>query len=237
MNLDSNQILELFKGTFLTDPSLVRQKYINAKAFAFDWDGVFNDGYKNEKGSSFFSEIDSMGTNLLRFNHYLVTKNLPVVAIISGEKNDAALSFASREHFDAVYYKMTDKTQALEHLCDKYSLYASEVVWVFDDVNDLAVARKTGLRLMISRPADSMLRMFVKKHHLADYITVSQGGQHAVRELADLLIGLSGASDETFTNRFEFSKVYQKYLGLRNKPEAIFYSSVESVVTEQSPTI
>ena len=84
MNLDSNQILEFFKGTFLTDASLIRQKYLNVKAFAFDWDGVFNDGYKNEKGSSFFSEIDSMGTNLLRFNHYLVTKNLPVVAIISG---------------------------------------------------------------------------------------------------------------------------------------------------------
>ena len=237
MNLDSNQILEFFKGTFLTDASSIRQKYFNAKAFAFDWDGVFNDGYKNEKGSSFFSEIDSMGTNLLRFNHYLVTKNMPVVAIISGEKNDAALSFASREHFDAVYYKMADKTQALEHLCSKYSLYASEIVWVFDDVNDLAVARKAGLRLMISRPADSMLRMFVKKHQLADYITASRGGQHAVRELADLLIGLSGAADETFTNRFEFSKVYEKYLGLRNKPEATFYSSVDSIVTELSPII
>ena len=236
MNLDSNQILEFFKGTFLTDPSLIRQKYLNAKAFVFDWDGVFNDGYKNEKGSSFYSEIDSMGTNLLRFNYYFVTKNLPVVAIISGEKNDAALSFASREHFDAVYYKMTDKSQALEHFSDKYSLYPSEIVWVFDDVNDLAVARKAGVRLMVSRPADSLLRIFVKRHQLADYITVSQGGQHAVRELADLLIGLSGASDETYSNRFEFSKVYQKYLDLRNKPETIFYSSIESVVTEQPPT-
>ena len=229
MNLDSNQIREFFKGTFLTDPSLIRQKYINAKAF------VFNDGYKNEKGSSFFSEIDSMGTNLLRFNYYLVTKNLPVVAIISGERNDAALSFASREHFDAVYYKMTDKSQALDHFCEKYSLYASEIVWVFDDVNDLTIARKAGLRLMVSRPADSILRPFVKRNQLADYITISQGGQHAVRELADLLIGLSGSSDETFSNRFEFTKVYQKYLAQRNEPETIFYSSVESVVTEQPP--
>ena len=235
MNLDSNQISEFFKGTFLTDPSLIRQKFFNAKAFVFDWDGVFNDGYKNEKGSSFFSEIDSMGTNLLRFNYYLVTKNLPVVAIISGERNDAALAFATREHFDAVYYKMTDKAQALEHLCEKHSLYPSEIAWVFDDVNDLVVASKTGLRLMVSRPADSMLRLFVKRHQLADYITTSQGGQHAVREIADLLIGLSGATDETFTNRFEFSKTYQKYLGLRNKPETIFYSSVESIVTEQPP--
>ena len=132
---------------------------------------------------------------------------------------------------------MTDKTQALEHLCEKYSLYASEIVWIFDDVNDLAIARKAGLRLMISRPADSMLRMFVQKNQLADYITASRGGQHAVREIADLLIGLSGASDETFTNRFEFSKIYQKYLALRNQPEATFYSSVDSVVTELSPTI
>ena len=54
MNLEADQIPEFFKGTFLTDPSLIRQKFFNAKAFVFDWDGVFNDGYKNENGSSFF---------------------------------------------------------------------------------------------------------------------------------------------------------------------------------------
>ena len=141
MNLDADQINEFFRGTFLADPALIRQKYFNAKAFVFDWDGVFNDGYKNENGSSFFSEIDSMGINLLRFNYYSVTKHLPVVAIVSGEKNHAAFKFAAREHFDAVYYKMTDKSQAFEHLCNKYSLYPSEIIWVFDDVPDLSYCR------------------------------------------------------------------------------------------------
>src|SRR5688572_11124511 len=207
MNLDANQITEFFKGTFLSDPDLIRQKFFNAKAFVFDWDGVFNDGYKNENGSSSFSEIDSMGTNLLRFNYYLVAKQLPVVAIVSGEKNEAAFTFAAREHFDAVYYKMTDKTQALEHFCNKFSLYPSEIIWVFDDVTDLSIARQAGLRIMVSRAVDYMLRTFVQRHLLADYITYSHGGNHAVREFADLLMGLSGASDETFTNRFEFTDV------------------------------
>ena len=235
MNLDSNQIGEFFKGKFLTDPSLIRQKYFRAKAFVFDWDGVFNDGYKNENGSSFFSEIDSMGTNLLRFNYYLVAKQMPVAAIISGEKNNAAFSFASREHFDAVYYKIADKAQALEHLCNKFSLYPSEIVWVFDDVTDLSVARKAGLKIMISRAVDSMLRTFVTRYQLADYITFFHGGHHAVREVCDLFMGLSGASDETFTNRFEFTPVYQKYLALRNKAGTSFFTNIESVITEQPP--
>ena len=234
MNLDANQITEFFKGTFLSDPDLIRQKFFNAKAFVFDWDGVFNDGYKNENGSSFFSEIDSMGTNLLRFNYYLVTKHLPVVAIVSGEKNPAAFTFASREHFDAVYYKMTDKAQALEHLCNKYSLHSPEIVWVFDDVPDLTIARKAGLRLMVSRAADPLFPTFVKRHQLADYITFFHGGQHAVRELTDLLMGLSGVSDETITNRFEFTSQYKKYLDLRNKPETIFYTNKDSVITQQT---
>lgn len=235
MNLEANQINEFFKGTFLTDFTLIRQKFFNAKAFVFDWDGVFNDGYKNESGSSFFSEVDSMGVNLLRFNYYLRTKQLPVVAIVSGEKNNAAFKFAAREHFDAVYYKMTDKTQAFEHLCNKYSLHAAEIVWVFDDVPDLSFAGKAGLRIMVSRAVDSLLPVFVKRHQLADYITFFNGGRHAVRELTDLLIGLSGNSDETITNRFEFSSVYRKYLGLRNEPETTFYTNVESVITEQIP--
>jgi len=235
MNLHADQIIEFYKGTFLTDPSLIREKFFNAKAYVFDWDGVFNDGYKNENGSSFFSEIDSMGTNLLRFNYYLRMKQLPVVAIVSGEKNPAAFKFASREHFDAVYYKMSDKGQAFEHLCNKYSLYSSEVVWVFDDVPDLIFARKAGLRIMVSRAADPLFPTFVKRHQLADYITFFHGGHHAVRELTDLLMGLSGASDETITNRFEFSPVYRKYLGLRNQPETVFYTNIESVVTAQAP--
>jgi 3-deoxy-D-manno-octulosonate 8-phosphate phosphatase (KDO 8-P phosphatase) len=119
-------------------------------------------------------------------------KQVPVVAIVSGEKNNAAFKFAAREHFDAVYYKMSDKTQAFEHLCNKYSLDASEIVWVFDDVPDLSFARKAGLRIMISRAADPLLPLFVKQLIWLTILLSSMEGVAAVRELSDLLIGLAG---------------------------------------------
>jgi 3-deoxy-D-manno-octulosonate 8-phosphate phosphatase (KDO 8-P phosphatase) len=58
-------------GTFLTPPSRIKSSLANIKAFVLDWDGVFNDGRKTSETDSTFSEIDSMGINLLRFDYWL----------------------------------------------------------------------------------------------------------------------------------------------------------------------
>lgn len=230
-----DQIAKLFKGTFLTEPSLMRQKLFNIKAFVFDWDGVFNAGYKDEHGASPFSEIDSMGTNMLRYNHFMRNGTPPVAIIISGEKNKAAFTFAKREHFNAVYYKMPNKKLAFEHLCEKFSLEPEEIAWVFDDILDLAIAGRCGLRVMISRDSNPMLTDLVKREGLADYLTFSNSGDHALREAAEMLLGISGKYDETINGRSEFTDNYKEYLVLRNQPEAVFYTNIESVVTEQTP--
>ncbi len=235
MNDDLTQITKHFKGTFLTEPSLIRQKLFNVRAFLFDWDGVFNSGYKDGEGASPFSEVEAMGTNMLRYNYYLRNNIPPVAAIITGEKNKAAFTFVKREHFDVAYYKMSNKRPALEHLCSKYSLDPSEVAWVFDDVLDLSIAKRCGLRIMISRESNPLLLDYVKKEQLAEYITFSHGGQHGLREAAELLIGISGEYYQTIGNRAEFTEDYMQYLALRNKPEVTFYTNIESVVTEQSP--
>ena len=39
---------------------LARQLH-GIRALVFDWDGVFNDGWKDAQGGSPFSEVDSMG--------------------------------------------------------------------------------------------------------------------------------------------------------------------------------
>ena len=56
---------------FITPISEIDRKLTHIKAFVFDWDGVFNNGVKNENKSSNFNEIDSMGTNMLRFSYFL----------------------------------------------------------------------------------------------------------------------------------------------------------------------
>ncbi|MBS1934690.1 MAG: phosphatase, partial [Bacteroidetes bacterium] len=207
------------------------------KAFVFDWDGVFNNGIKDDNGSSAFSEIDAMGTNLLRFNHYLCHGRTPVVAVISGEKNKAAFTLAKREHFNAVYYKFVHKIAALDHLCNQHKLQYDEIAFVFDDVLDFSVANICGLRLMISRECNPLLLQFAEKNKLADYLTFADGNNHAVREIVELLTGISGKYDETISQRMKFSETYRHYLQLRNEPEPSFYTINNSVITEQTLSI
>ncbi|HXU28110.1 MAG TPA: phosphatase, partial [Bacteroidia bacterium] len=114
---------------FLTPTEEIVQKFGAIKAFVFDWDGVFNTGEKIGGGSSSFNEVDSMGTNLLRFSYYLKHKQLPQTAVISGEKNDSAFFFAQREHFGASYFKIANKKWALDHLCSIYGIKPHEICY------------------------------------------------------------------------------------------------------------
>src|ERR1043165_1379594 len=139
MESSIQEITALFKGRFLTEPALIQQRLLRAKAFVFDWDGVFNGGFKDEHGSSAYNEVDAMGTNLLRFNHHLRTGKPPVVAVITGENNKAALALSRREHFNAIYCGMRYKGDALKHLCEAHGILEGEVCFVFDDVLDLSI--------------------------------------------------------------------------------------------------
>jgi 3-deoxy-D-manno-octulosonate 8-phosphate phosphatase (KDO 8-P phosphatase) len=233
--IDFQQIKNLFQGNFLALPNTIQSKLFKAKAFVFDWDGVFNNGMKNENGSSPFSEVDSVGTNLLRFNQYLRNNHNPITAIITGERNNTAFSFAKREHFHSVYYSIKNKKEALLHLCDAHDLKEQEIVYFFDDVLDLSVAELCGLRIMVSRACNPLLLELVRKNKLADYLTVADGGNNALREASELLIGLSGRYHDTIMNRVNYSALYQEYLGIRDVPVPSFYTSVQAKITEQTP--
>jgi 3-deoxy-D-manno-octulosonate 8-phosphate phosphatase (KDO 8-P phosphatase) len=91
-----DQITPLFEnmgGVFVSSTPKIIEALGKIKAFVFDWDGVFNNAVKNENKSSNFNEADSMGTNMLRFSHYLLSNELPKTAIISGERNEFAFYF------------------------------------------------------------------------------------------------------------------------------------------------
>jgi 3-deoxy-D-manno-octulosonate 8-phosphate phosphatase (KDO 8-P phosphatase) len=48
--------------TTAPEPELLR-RLARTKAVLFDWDGVFNDGFKDAEGGSSFSEVGGMGVN------------------------------------------------------------------------------------------------------------------------------------------------------------------------------
>jgi len=234
MTKDANWIKEHFKGSFISSVDTIQSKLKNIKAFVFDWDGVFNNGIKDNEGTSPFNEVDAMGTNMLRFNYYLQTGRNPIVAIISGEQNKAAKTLGKREHFHAVYSGIKFKVDALQHLSRIFGIKPEEIAFVFDDVLDLSVAKICGLRIMVGRQANPLLIDFAVQRNMVDYLTACSGHEHAVRETAELITGLSGHYNETLEHRMDFSNTYQRYLKDRNITETAFYTIIQSVITQQS---
>lgn len=206
-------------GLLLADPDEIRARLARVRAFLFDWDGVFNDGGKGD-GPSGFSEADAMGTNLLRFG--LWTRDdgrLPFVGILTGQDNPAAVELARRERFQAVYRGFLDKAAALEDLGRRHGIRPEETCFVYDDVLDLGVAGRCGLRVLVRNGAAPLLARYAGEAGLCDYVTGREGGAHAVRETAELLLGLAGLYDGLVRERAAHTDVYRRYLALRNDGE------------------
>ena len=194
----------------------------------FDWDGVFNDGSKTGDSGSSFNEADSMGTNLIRFGYWLQYKKLPFTAIITGEQNTSAINLSEREHFNAIYLKTRNKAAALEHLEKQFNITPNQIAYCFDDVLDLPIAKVCGLRFLIRRAGSPLFANHAKQQQLCDYISGQQGGMHAVREICELILGLSGQFENVIEKRCEFGDDYRTYLEMRNNPQIEKFSYNET---------
>ena len=223
-------------GKFLAGASDVEARLNKAKAFIFDWDGVFNNGFKLGQNGSGFSEVDSMGTNLLRFSHFLRTKQLPITAIISGEKNESAQFFATREHFDLSFYKIAHKIDALNYICDQKGIKPEEVVYFFDDVLDLSIAKVCGLRILISKNATTLFMDYCSQNKLVDYISHNDGGNHGIRESCEMLMSVNGNFHEVLKLRTELSDSYKEYITLRNMVNTGIFTKDQTgkIITDQN---
>lgn len=210
------KIFEKQGGEFISSPSFISERLKNIKAYIFDWDGVFNTGTKTDNSGSPFSEVDSMGTNLLRFGYWLANNHqLPLVGIITGENNQTAIHLARRENFHHIYFNFKNKALAFEHFMATFGLKPDEVAFLFDDILDIPIAINCGLRFMINREGSPLFRNFVLKNSCADYISGQTGGHFAVREISELVLGLSDQFEKALKERIEFSPLYAEYLGQR----------------------
>ncbi len=215
---DNQRLAEIFTalgGTFVTPATEISARLQDIQAVVFDWDGVFNDGFKGEGLPSIFSEADSMGSNMLRYGLWRQNNTLPVAAIISGEQNQTARHFASREHFHHVYLGIPDKRAALAHLCTIQKTRPENVAFIFDDVNDLGMAAQCGLRLMVKRQASPLLQNYAINNNCCDYITSNCGSAHAVREAMEFMLGFIGNFDAVIGSRTRYDEMYQGYFDQR----------------------
>jgi len=209
-------------GEFRISPDQFANKLNAIRAFIFDWDGVFNNGAKDQQGSSNFNEVDAMGTNLMRFSRWLDRGELPIVAVMSGERNTLSFQLTTREHFHQGYFRAKDKLQAFRHFASLHKLAPHEIAFVFDDVLDLGLAEEVGLRIMVQHPGSPLFKKYVLDHGLADYI--ASPTPYAVREACELIMGTTGNFEQVVAGRSRFTDEYRRYLETRQAVETEYYT-------------
>ena len=109
------------------------------KLFITDCDGCLTDGgmYYDELGNEWkkFNAKDGMGFKILRQNNILT-------GIITGENTHIVERRAEKLKLDELYQGVTNKSEILDKLVEKYNLSYEEVAYVGDDINDIAVLEK-----------------------------------------------------------------------------------------------
>jgi 3-deoxy-D-manno-octulosonate 8-phosphate phosphatase (KDO 8-P phosphatase) len=222
-------------GEFQVDYQDFLLKLKKIKAVLFDWDGVFNTGVKTDQAGSPFSEVDSMGINLMRFGYWLQNEQIPICGIITGENNHGAFYLAKREHFQSVYFKFKNKLQAFNHFLLQNHLESDQVAYVYDDVLDLAIAQECGLGFLVRRAASPLLQDFIKTNGLCDYITSNSSHDHAVREICELILGASGMFTRVVEERVAFGELYNSYLTERQKINPFFFTYSDNEIIQNMP--
>lgn len=143
-----------------------------------DVDGVLTDGgmYYTKDGDYMkkFHARDGMGVNILKRN------NIPTI-IITKEKNKIIQQWASRMNVAKLYQGIIQKESLVDEICTTYGVRSSQLAYIGDDVNDVALLKKVGLS---ATPSDGISS--AKK--ICDYVCACSAGNAAFRELADLIL-------------------------------------------------
>lgn len=114
----------------------------------------------------------------------LIKAGIPV-ALVTGRRSDVVERRAGELGITDVFQKSYDKTLAFRELMEKYSLDASEIAYIGDDIVDIPVLRKAGFPVAVADAEEEVKAV-------ALYITSREGGRGAVREFCDFLLKAKG---------------------------------------------
>lgn len=159
------------------------------RLFLMDVDGVLTDGrlYFGGAGSGegamkAFHVRDGMGiANLHRAGI--------LTGVVSGRADPATRQRAEELGMAIVSLGEERKGHAVARILAEHGLSPHEVAYLGDDVNDLPAMMKVGLPLAVADAHPEVLS-FVR------YVTRARGGEGAVREVADAILGVERALEE-----------------------------------------
>ena len=163
----------------------VIEKAKNVRIIIFDVDGVLTDGtlYLTDDGEEIkaFNSRDGHGMKMLKASGV-------ELAIITARESRSVKLRADNLNITLLYQGEKNKLKVFESLLTKLNLDMSSCAYVGDDLIDLPVMTRCGLSICV--PSAPIL---VKKY--AHYVTNSEGGQGAVREVCEMVMRSQGTLD------------------------------------------
>lgn len=149
------------------------------KLVASDFDGVFTDG-------SVYIDEDLKQVKKINFSDIMGVSRLIKAgykfAIISGETSNILNYFKNKFGIDEIHGGIRQKGIVLSEIMKKYSLSPDEVLYIGDDINDIAAFECVTYKIA-PKNANPILK-------LRDDIQITQnsGGYGAFREVVDELL-------------------------------------------------
>ena len=157
-----------------------KERLIDIKCFAYDFDGVMTDNrcLVDEDGKEAVFVNRSDGYAIARFKELGIRQ-----VIISTEKNPVVEARARKLDIE-VYQDASDKAQVLKKYCECHGIEPEEVFFIGNDLNDLAAFSIAGLT---GAPKDAEEEI----RRIADWVSDRNGGYGVIRQLYDVYRALS----------------------------------------------
>jgi len=167
------------------------KKLKHIQLLLLDVDGVLTDGsiIYNDDGSEtkIFNARDGFGLKLV------MSAGIKV-GIVTGRSSQALRHRCDNLGIDLLFDGVGDKAQMLEEIVAQTGIDTEQTAFVGDDLPDLPIMKTAGLSIAVA-DAHEIVRQ------KADWTTLAQGGQGAVREVCEALLTARGVWEE-ITARF-----------------------------------
>ncbi len=160
-------------------------RFKKIKLVLSDVDGVLSDGkiYLTESGDEIKSFNAKDGAGICSLRRVGVK-----FGVITGRKSNLVERRMKSLGVDIVYQGIFDKLAAFREILQNEGLKAEECLYIGDDVIDLPLLKNAGISVTVKDGHPLVLRA-------ADLITISAGGEGAVREVTDLVLQSYGCLD------------------------------------------
>ncbi len=158
--------------------------YSKIRAFAFDVDGVFTDGSIISTGDGdllrIFNSKDGFAVRMAGMRGY------PVAIITGGRSKSVTNRFVGNGVTeDNVYLGSRKKTIELADFCQRNGLDPQEVMFIGDDIPDIAAMQMSGIGLCPSDAAPEV-------REAADVVSEYPGGKGCVRNAVEKVLRSRG---------------------------------------------